>query len=451
MHPVLTPQGHLLLAPAAEGPPLAADLEQRLRDSFERGAGNGLLQLGAGEVGTALPTAFSFWREFGARYVTALCTSPGAVVAPPSAEDFAALAAGAPPMAGAEYLSATVLISLWGQLDAAFGTEFEQSGQSLQEFLKERNPAWNLIGRVHFNLAENRSDEEAPFAFIATYTTRLSAHARAQHLPLAQALREYSGAKSKDRLLSLLLPVQRASEHCGWLRAMVEAGEIYHPLRWTPAQALQFLSDGPQLEAAGIVIRAPSTWRAGRPSRPQVKASVGGKVPSVLGKDALLDFDMQITLDGERLSAAEIRKLLAGADGLQWLRGRWVEVDRGKLGRMLEHFREVEKAAAGGLPFAEAMRLVAGANALEADEAAVADTEWSQVVAGPWLAATLQNLRSPEGLAHVELPRSRRRCALISMPAFVGCIYCTGWVWGLAWPTTWVWARPFKSCLCCRC
>jgi hypothetical protein len=403
MHPVLTPQGHLLLAPAAEGPPLAADLEQRLRDFFERGAGHGLLQLGAGEVGTALPAAFGFWREFGARYVTALCTSPGAVVAPPSAEDFAALAAGAPPMAGAEYLSATVLASLWGQLNAAFGAELEQSGQSLQEFLKERNPAWNLIGRVHFNLAENRSDEEAPFAFIATYTTRLSAHARAQHLPLAQALREYSGAKNKDRLLSLLLPVQRASEHCGWLRAMVEAGEIYHPLRWTPAQALQFLTDGPQLEAAGIVIRAPSTWRAGRPSRPQVKASVGGKVPSVLGKDALLDFDMQITLDGERLSAPEIKQLLVGADGLQWLRGRWVEVDRGKLGRMLEHFREVEKAAAGGLPFAEAMRLVAGANALEAGEAAVADTEWSQVIAGPWLAATLQNLRSPEGLAHVEL------------------------------------------------
>ena len=403
MHPVLTPQGHLLLAPAAEGPPLAADLEQRLRDSFERGAGHGLLQLGAGEVGTALPAAFGFWREFGARYVTALCTSPGAVVAPPSVEDFATLAAGAPPMAGAEYLSATVLASLWGQLDAAFSAELEQSRQPLQEFLKERNPAWNLIGRVHFNLAENRSDEEAPFAFIATYTTRLSAHARAQHLPLAQALREYSGAKNKDRLLSLLLPVQRASEHCGWLRAMVEAGEIYHPLRWTPAQALQFLSDGSQLEAAGIVIRAPSTWRAGRPSRPQVKASVGGRVPSVLGKDALLDFDMQITLDGERLTAAEIKKLLAGADGLQWLRGRWVEVDRGKLGRMLEHFREVEKAAAGGLPFAEAMRLVAGANALEADEAAVADTEWSQVVAGPWLAATLQNLRSPEGLAHVEL------------------------------------------------
>ena len=410
IHPILTPQGHLLLAPAVEGPPLPADLERRLSDSFERGAGHGLLQLGAGEVGTALPAAFSFWREFGARYVTALCTTPGAgvaapsaAVAPPSAEDFTALAAGAPPMAGAEYLSATVLSSLWRQLDSAFGIELKQSRLSLEEFLKERNPAWNLVGRVHFNLAENRSDEETPFAFIATYTARLSTQGRPQHLPLAQALHEYSGAKNKDRLLSLLLPVQRASEHCDWLRAMVDAGEIFHPLRWSAAEALQFLSDGPRLEAAGIVIRAPSNWRAGRPSRPQVKASVGGKVPSLLGKNALLDFDMQITLDDERLSAAEIKKLLAGADGLQWLRGRWVEVDREKLRRMLEHFREVEKAAAGGLTFAEAMRLVAGANAVEAGVAEAVDTDWSQVVAGPWLAETLQNLRSPEGLARVEL------------------------------------------------
>ena len=33
-------------------------------------------------------------------------------------------------------------------------------------------------------------------------------------------------------------PVQRAAEHCAWLKAMVDAGEIYHPLRWTPAGGL---------------------------------------------------------------------------------------------------------------------------------------------------------------------------------------------------------------------
>jgi len=47
---------------------------------------------------------------------------------------------------------------------------------SLADFLKGRHPAWNLVGRVYFNLAENRKDPDTPFAFLATYTSRLSAH-----------------------------------------------------------------------------------------------------------------------------------------------------------------------------------------------------------------------------------------------------------------------------------
>ena len=401
--PFLTPHGHLLFAPAADAPVLAEALQARLMQAFERGTGHALLQLGANEVGTALPPALGYWRDFAARYVTALCAEPELTavhIAPPPRQALDALAGEAPPMAGAEYLTAPLLLTLWAQLDAALRLELSQSNQPLQDFLKSRHAAWNLVGRVHFNLAENRGDDEAPFAFIATYTTRLSAQAKAQHLPLGQALREYSGGKNQAQLLSLLTPVQRAAAQCVWLRAMVDAGEIYHPLRWTPAEAFQFLTDVPQLEAAGIVIRAPGAWRAGKPLRPQVQASVGGKAPSLLGKDALLDFSMELTLDGESLTAAEIKKLLAGVDGLQFLRGHWVEVDRTKLSRMLERFQAIERsAAAGGLPFAEAMRLVVGATVTED---AAADPEWSHVVAGPWLADTLKGLRGPEGLANVE-------------------------------------------------
>src|SRR5450759_3287830 len=71
--PILTPHGHLLLAPDEDGPALAEPLQQRLTESFARGAGHGLLQLGASEVGTALPAAFGYWRDFGARYITAMC------------------------------------------------------------------------------------------------------------------------------------------------------------------------------------------------------------------------------------------------------------------------------------------------------------------------------------------------------------------------------------------
>jgi non-specific serine/threonine protein kinase len=147
------------------------------------------------------------------------------------------MAAAVPPMTGAEYLTAATLAGLWRATDAAFDAELAHASLSVQQFLKSRNRAWNLVGRVHFNLAENRKDEEAPFAFLATYTTRLSASAKGAAHPLGKALQEYAGANNRERLLSLLMPVHRAAELCGWLKAMVDAGEILHPLR---CQALQF-------------------------------------------------------------------------------------------------------------------------------------------------------------------------------------------------------------------
>ena len=401
---VLTPHGHLRLAPSPDAQPLSEDLQQRLTADFDRGTGHGLLQLGGSEVATALPAVFAYWREFAARYVTAVCTSAqaaeGAVIAAP--DNLSAIAAAVPPMAGAEYLTEAVLQSLWQDLDTALHGELAASKRTLQDFLRRLNPAWNVIGRVHFNLAENRKDEEAPFAFLATYTTGLSAHARAQHLPLTQALREYAGARNKSQLLSLLMPVQRAAEQCTWLRQLLDSGEIYHPLRWTPAEALQFLTDVPKLEAAGIVVRAPGTWRSGRPSRPQIRASVGGQAPSQLGADALLDFNVELMLNGEPLSPGEIKQLLAGSAGLRLLRGRWVEVDPGKLSRLLERFHQAQAAAKAGLSFAEAMRWVSGAHLVADPAGEEIDRDWSQVVAGPWLAQTLRGLRSPEGLAQVD-------------------------------------------------
>jgi non-specific serine/threonine protein kinase len=215
-------------------------------------------------------------------------------------------------------------------------------------------------------------------------------------------LSEYAGAANKPRLLSLLLPVQRAAAECPWLKEMVEAGEIYHPLRWTPAEAFQLLTDTPRLEAAGVVVRVPSAWRANRPPRPQVSATVGARPPSGLGTDALLDFKMGVSLDGEPLTSAEIEHLLAASNGLHLVRGRWVEIDRERLSRMLDEFRVVEKAAArDGLSFGEAMRLLAGAP-VPGDTVAATAPEWSTVVAGPWLRTTLAGLRDPDHLAQLD-------------------------------------------------
>jgi non-specific serine/threonine protein kinase len=97
-------------------------------------------------------------------------------------------------MTGAEYITASVLEALWTETADAFRSELAESKTSVQAFLQRKSPAWHLVGRVHFNLAENRRDGEAPFAFLATYTTQLSTEAKAQHLPLGRALSRHPSA-----------------------------------------------------------------------------------------------------------------------------------------------------------------------------------------------------------------------------------------------------------------
>jgi len=133
-------------------------------------------------------------------------------------------------MTGAEYLTAEVLGALWQELDAAFGIELAESKMRDTGLLEAPQPAWKPGGRVHFNLAENRKDPDAPFAFLATYTTRLAANAKAQHLPLGKALGEYAGAANKGRLLFPARSRAASVETCPWLKALVDGGEIFHPL-----------------------------------------------------------------------------------------------------------------------------------------------------------------------------------------------------------------------------
>ena len=399
----LTPCGHLSLEREAE-----EILSAQTQRAFARGSGHGLLWLGTGET-EELPPGAAWWRDYARKHVAALRALPendvgvGGVHVPlPSLDALLQSVDEAPPMKGGEYLSAGVLVNLWDALNKALAVELDEAKLSAQDFLKQRNPAWNLVGRVHFNLAENRKDEERPFAFLATYTTGLTAQGRARHLPLGQALRDYAGAAHKDSLLNLLQPVQRAAELCAWLKQIVDNGDIFHPLHWQPQDALRFLHDVAALESAGVVVRMPANWRMNKPARPVVKATVGGKAPSSIGVDALMDFKMEVSLDGETLTDVEVRNILAQSDGLALVRGKWVEVDKVRLQDTLKKFQEIEKTAdAEGLSFAEAMRLLAGASIGEESLGNKAFC-WAEVTAGKWLEDTLKNLRSPDGLAKID-------------------------------------------------
>jgi non-specific serine/threonine protein kinase len=310
-----------------------------------------------------------------------------------------ALAEGAPPMKGLEYLTAAVLAKLWDELDAHVHAAIAQIAGGAAAYLKGCNPVWNAVGRVTFHLAENKRNLEYPFAFLATYTHRISEQGKIQHLPLGRALEEYAGAKNRAGLAALLSPVQRAAEQSKLARELLDTRAIFHPQVWGPQQAFAFLQNIPFFEQSGLVVRIPDWWKAGRPPRPQVTVRIGEAKGKSLGADSLLDFKVQLSLEGEPLTEAELKAILQSASGLVLLKGKWVEVDREKLQEVMDHWKKVEEAGGpGGMPLLEGLRLLSGFDASQAGEpeAEAARAGWSSVVAGEGLKQLLEEMQQPE-------------------------------------------------------
>ena len=202
----------------------------------------------------------------------------------------------------------------------------------------------------------------------------------------------------------------------------------------------------------GVIVRVPSAWRGNvRRVRTSARPSAR-KPPSGLGAEALLDFQMDVTLDGETLTDAEIEQLLAAPSGLALVRGRWVEVDRDKLARMLDHFERVEQAAAeDGLSFAEAMRLRRRRGRLGRRRRG---RRRRRLVAHRRRPLAGRNARRPSAARGARARRSRRgaardAAALSADRACAGCICCRRSVSAPAWPTTWASARPCRCWRCC--
>ncbi len=396
----ISPSGVLSVVRQPDFAPLVEERWiQRLASAFEISAADGLFLLAGEALALALPPSPAYWRDFARRHLQRLChansgeANVAVPVAPPD-EELVTFAQEAPPMRGGEFLNPGLLERLWQELGEYVTNEVAQGG--LTAWLKTRNPSWHTVGRVTFHLAENKRDPDRPFAFLATYTHRLSDQGKPQHIPLARALQEYAGAQHKAALANLLAPVQKASEKSVLARELIESRRIFQPLAWSPREAHRFLRDIPIFEESGLVVRVPNWWKAGRPARAQVNVRIGETRSSLLGLDSLMDFQVDVALDGAPLSAQEWREVMASQENLILLKGQWVEIDRDRLKQVLDHWRGIEKES-GTISFLEGMRMLSGlARDPSGDPAAAADTrKWSQVVPGDWLRETLAAMRDP--------------------------------------------------------
>jgi non-specific serine/threonine protein kinase len=402
----LSPGGHLFVEPDDQAEPkLSHATAARLTEAFSAAPARGLEMLASEFLHEPLPPTFVFWRGVAQRLFTALCHNPNlqdasTITIPKLAEaEWSATAEGAPPMRGLEYLNGAILARVWDELDAHVRAAIAQAPGGAVAYLKSCHPVWNAVGRVTLHLAENKRNPAHPFAFLATYTHRISEQGKVQHLPLGRALEEYAGAQNRAALAALLSPVQRAAERSKLARELLDSRAIFHPQVWRPDQAFSFLQNIPFFEQSGLVVRIPDWWKTGRPPRPQVTVRIGEVKGSLLGADSLLDFKVQMSLEGEALTELELKAILQSASGLVLLKGKWVEVDRDKLQEVMDHWKKVEAAGGpGGMPLLQGLRLLSGFDGSQAGEpeAEAARAVWSSVVAGDALKRLLEEMQQPE-------------------------------------------------------
>lgn len=400
----ITPHGHLFIREMATETP-DRKLPKALLEAYRESPARGMLYSASEELESELPLSFEFARAIVRLYLTLLCKTAtgqrGETIPelPPPTADLERAMQQAPPMTGLEYLTTEVLANWWQELDTLIRSEIKKHPGGAQDYLRERNPRWRFVGRVTLHLAENKRDPKYPFAFLATYANGLTPQGRVKHEPLGRALQQYAGEQKRKEMLNLLLPISKAAESSELIRRLVDSGEIYQPLAWSAREAYDFLKTIPLLESSGVIVRVPDWWNAQKPTRPRINVKVDSKNATGISVDAMLQFSISMSLEGETLSQDEIAQLLESSGGLIPLKGKWVEVDREKLARALQHWKQVERdVRRSGISFFEGMRLLSGANLTkeeeEKDNAAI--REWSGLTAGAELDSVLKTLRSPE-------------------------------------------------------
>jgi hypothetical protein len=176
------PDGTIQLewADVAERPnPQADELQKQIFANYLADPHGWFFLLGFCNKHKPLSPSLAFWRDFTGYFVEKLRLTPDIetsrdeLVLPLADEDLARFRETAPLMSGGEYLGDEVFLALWALLHDIFAQRIRIFKGPVAEFIKQYSPDIHLVGRIYFHLVENKKSE-TPFAFLATYSTRLS-------------------------------------------------------------------------------------------------------------------------------------------------------------------------------------------------------------------------------------------------------------------------------------
>jgi len=374
-------------------------IQNSIYDSYIHQSGTWLFYLGFYRKEDELSPSVDYFIRFSRLFIHKLSqvleleTLRHKVVVDISDPELALFVEGVPMITGAEYVNHDMLKELWAGLGKIFSDQIREYDGSVESFFHKQDPLIHLAGRVFFHLVENKNSD-LPFAFMATYSAGMGKNGKPRHLPLKHAIQEYND----KQLLDLLATVYHAAEKSRLVSDLIETGELFHPLAWSPKEAFCFLQEIPFYEESGVLCRIPDWWKQ-HAQGARLNISFGDKKPSHVGLDALLDFRANLLLGDMVVSEEEARLMLEESEGLAFIKNKWVPVDHEKLKLALAACDQVKQMAGDGLTLRDAMRLQLNPEKIVDDLSDVVDLSVSN---GTWLSSVIQNLKQPDQLKKIK-------------------------------------------------
>jgi SNF2 family DNA or RNA helicase len=187
-------------------------------------------------------------------------------------------------------------------------------------------------------------------------------------------------------------PVERSLRQTSPTGAMLNRDEAY-----------RFLTEAaPLLEQSHFGVLVPNWW-AKRTAHLRARARLKGKAEEPSGfltRDAVVSYQWELSLGGERVSRAEFEQLVALKQPLVLFRGEWVALDPDQIDAALKFFDA--QTAEGEMGLLDALKLTAGGNDVQApDGLEIEDTD----IEG-WLDDLFERLRSPDQASAPAIPES---------------------------------------------
>lgn len=381
-------------------------LQNEIFKNYRDEPGSFLFSLGFVNLSTPLSASLGMLRNFARLFIKNLSQTPDLKNLREKAdlffpaEEIVEFMENVPFMVGSEYITILFFESLWDTITSSFRRKIKSFKGTVEEFLKKFSTDIHLAGRVYFHLVESKNDD-FPFAFLATYSIRLNEQGKTKHIPLKHALSEYHNDSAK--LLDLMSAVYLAARESKIITGLIENGEIFHPIALSSSDAYNILKEIPMYEKYGIICRIPDWWK-NKTGNVRLNVKVGNDSPSFLGKDAILDFNLEIICGDQTITEDEVNKLLSESEGLAFIKGKWVEVDREKLKETLVAFKKAQELMKrnGGITLKEAMYLQLHSN----KNLDFAGEDSPGISNGEWLKNVTEKLRNPELLQSVSLPKN---------------------------------------------